>query len=230
MIKRVIGLILLTAAINNQVMAEKPVIGYPEIRLANFERMQEIVDQGTDLNAFDSDDFSPLFLAVWLGEIEVAKFLIDNGADVNLVRNDGATPIYLSPNGEMINFLISQGANLEHTSPYGFTPLTLAIYYQRIRIAEHLVKMGADVNVMKLEGRTPLNILNERKNTEQGKREQRLRELIIAAGGKDIVVHNQSNPYDDVVSSSEDSNCSEPSEDQNKRNINSYEDCDNRKQ
>lgn len=173
-------------------LAEIPVISYPDIRLVDFETIQEKIDKGTDLNAFDSSDVSPLFLTVLLGEVDVAKLLIDNGADVNLIRSDGATPIFLSPNAEMIDFLVSQGAEINHATPFGYTPLTSAMLDRKYWMAEHLVRIGADVNVMKLEGRTPLNILNQRKDTPLGKRESLLRELIIAAGGQDISIQNQS--------------------------------------
>ena len=188
MIRRISFILFLVMLVKMTATAGKPVIGYPEIRLANFEKMQEIIDQGTDLNAFDAENMSPLFLASWLGEDEVAKFLVSNGANVNLTRNDGVTPIFLSRNGEMIDTLIGLGANINHTTPNGITPLTSAILRHDIRIAEYLVNMGADVNVMKQNGRTPLSILNERKDTPLGKREEPLRQLIIAKGGKDITM------------------------------------------
>ena len=197
MITRTILVVFLVILFSMTVEAGEPVIGYPEIRLANFEKMQEIIDEGTDLNAFDDENMSPLFLASWLGEVKVVKFLISNGANVNLTRSDGVTPIFLSLNGEMIDTLVGLGANINHTTPNGITPLTSAILKHDIRIAEYLVKKGADVNVMKLNGRTPLSILNERKDTLLGKREESLRQLIISRGGKDITSQN-TDKFDNV--------------------------------
>lgn len=191
MLKKNLVLSLITIVCTQLVSAEQPVISYPDIRLADFKAMQEKIDKGTDLNAFDSSNVSPLFLTVLLGEVDVARFLIENGADVNLIRSDGATPIFLSPNEEMIDFLVSRGADINHATPYGFTPLTSAMLDQKFWMAEHLVRIGADVNVMKLEGRTPLNILNQRKDTPLGQRESHLRKLIIAAGGQDFSIRNK---------------------------------------
>lgn len=207
-------------------IAEKPVIGYPEIRLADIEKVREKINQGAELNIFDSSDISPLFLTALLGEIEVAKVLVENGADVNLVRSDGATPIFLSLNGEMIDFLVSQGANINHSTPYGFTPLTSAIYYQKYRIAEHLVKIGADVNVLKLEGRSPLNILNERKDTPLGNREKDLRNLIIAAGGVDIASPNKKEGTQKVISRQSRDNCDRSEVRKHQGSLNLYGDCE----
>ena len=216
----------LTSLSNIPVTAENPVIGYPEIRLADFDRMREIIKQGTDLNAFDSDDFSPLFMSVWLGDIEVAKFLIENGANVNLVRSDGATPIFLAPTADMVDFLVSQGANLEHTTPYGFTPLTSAIFDENTYIAEHLVKIGADVNVLKLEGKSPLNMLNERKNIYIKRREKKLRDLIIASGGKDIDLQAGERSDDEEYLNFYDSSCLAISEERNNRKTPELNECD----
>ena len=225
MIKRIILVVFLVMLFSITAEAGKPVIGYPEIRLANFEKMREIIEQGTDLNAFDAENMSPLFLAAWLGEDEVVEFLIKNGANVNLTRSDGVTPIFLSLNGEMIDTLIGLGANINHTTPNGITPLTSAILRHDIRIAEHLVKMGADVNVMKLSGRTPLSILNERKDTSLGKREESLRQLIIVAGGKDITSQN-ADEFDNVQDiNKKDDNCASVDISDHNKSVDTHTDC-----
>ena len=226
MIRRISFVLFLVMLVKVTATAGKPVIGYPEIRLANFEKMQEIIDQGTDLNAFDAENMSPLFLASLLGEDEVVEFLINNGANVNLTRSDGVTPIFLSRNGEMIDTLIGLGANINHTTPNGITPLTSAILRHDTRIAEYLVKMGADVNVMKLNGRTPLNILNERRDTTLGQREESLRRLIIAAGGKDITSQNI-DQFDKVqdINRNDDSCASVDTSDYNK-SVSTHTDCE----
>ena len=223
-------LIFLTLLFNELVFADSPVIGYPEIRLANFERMKEIIEKGTDLNTFDKNDISPLFTSVRLGDIKVTKFLIENGANVNLVRSDGATPIFLAPTADMVDFLISQGANLEHTTPYGFTPLTSAIFDENTHIAEHLVRIGADVNVLKLEGRSPLNMLNERENIYIKRREKTLRDLIIAAGGKDIAIPTKNQSKVEKQTNTENDNCDSPAKGRYKDNLNKLGDCEFYKQ
>ena len=230
MMKSCLRLIFLALLFNGLVFADSPVIGYPEIRLANFERMKEIIEKGTDLNTFDENDISPLFTSVRLGDIKVTKFLIGNGANVNLVRSDGATPIFLAPTAEMIDFLISHGANLEHTTPYGFTPLTSAIFYEKTHIAEHLVRIGADVNVLKMEGRSPLNMLNERENIYIKRREKTLRDLIIATGGKDIAIPTKNQSKVEKIPNNEYDNCDNPAKGRYKDNVNKFGDCEVYKQ
>ena len=44
-----------------------------------------------------------------------------------------------TPIGQIVDFLISQAANLEHSSTLGFAQQSLAIYFRGVRTAIHFV-------------------------------------------------------------------------------------------
>ncbi|MGL5028760.1 MAG: ankyrin repeat domain-containing protein [Wolbachia pipientis] len=52
-----------------------------------------ILIEGADLNAQDECSWTPLYYAVYSGNIDVVRFLIDQGADYNITDNEG-TPVY----------------------------------------------------------------------------------------------------------------------------------------
>lgn len=115
--------------------------------------------------------------AVENGSIEaVASLLEENPAMVNLRYHRGWTPLHrivnITGNKEMIEFLITKGADINAKSQSGYTPLHYAVMlvcfqsrdpsikkdidYQAI--IECLLQHGADVNSWKDDGETPLGI------------------------------------------------------------------------
>jgi ankyrin repeat protein len=52
--------------------------------------------------------------------------------------------------------LIKSGAAVDATDKYGVTALGFAVYQQRLAVARKLIDLGADVNHVDDEGRTPL--------------------------------------------------------------------------
>ena len=181
-----VSLVFLTAIGSVFAYEKKPILGMDLIRSGDFNEVSRLIENGAKVNSLDEYGVSPLVYAVILVHPELVEFLIDNGADVNLPNTDGSTPIFFAPNSEIFELLVNAGADVNHKTPDGGPALIGAIFMDEIWQAEALVKYGADVNVLNPNGRSPLNILNERKNTRIGKFEENLRKLIIAAGGKDI--------------------------------------------
>lgn len=94
------------------------------------------------VNDISSDGFSPLGLAVFFGHYHTAEYLIELGADVNRP----------SSNKMRVRPLHSAAANKDET---------LAL-----RLAERLIKAGADVNVSQRGGWTPLHQAAAHGNTD----------------------------------------------------------------
>ena len=187
-----VSLVFLTAIGSVFAYDNKPVVGMDLIRSGDSNEISRLIKDGAKVNSLDEYGVSPLAYAVALLHPELVEFLIDNGADVNLPNKDGQTPIFFATNFEIFELLVDAGADVNHQAPDGGTALIGAIFMDEIGQAEALVKHGADVNVLNPNGRSPLNILNERKNTYKGKFEENLRKLIIAAGGKDISIRPRS--------------------------------------
>ena len=100
------------------------------IKAGNIEAVKQHLEAGTDVNASDNLGRTALHKASgWQGQSEIVELLISNGADVNAKRSDGAIPLHY------------------------------AVYYNRMENAEILLSNGADLNAKDGDqnGATPLH-------------------------------------------------------------------------
>jgi len=84
----------------------------------DIEEVKLLIEGGADVNYPGySDRWTPLYLAVDRGRIDICILLLDNGADVNYSDNNGWTSlmlaVYLS-RIEIIKLLLIRGANVNH--------------------------------------------------------------------------------------------------------------------
>lgn len=80
-----------------------------------YRRMIEhVLEHGADVNAYDNAGWQPLHVAIVKGNVYIMKLLIDAGADVEA-----------------------------RTRPVGFTPMNIALLYQRYEPAKFLIELGA---------------------------------------------------------------------------------------
>ena len=95
------------------------------------------------------------------GDLDKVKEILEknpellDGEDVQ-----GNTPLTLAANSgrkEVVEYLITKGADLNSTNTYKYTPLHYSILRRHIGIAGMLVEAGADVNVPNVWGYTPLH-------------------------------------------------------------------------
>lgn len=80
---------------------------------------------------FAKDGFTPLQLACYFGQAEVALWLIEKGADIHAVSKNGATlqaihAAVAGRNASIVGALIDAGADLSTEQAGGFTPLMAA--------------------------------------------------------------------------------------------------------
>ncbi|MGL4563537.1 MAG: ankyrin repeat domain-containing protein [Brevinema sp.] len=97
------------------------------------------------------------------------KSLLEIGGNVAAVNIDSIPMIHGSVSlglKDMVIFLLNHGANIEQTSPYGDTPLTMAVYAEEFDIVEYLINYGANINHRETNGDTSLHIAVRRKNKE----------------------------------------------------------------
>eukprot|EP01089_Gocevia_fonbrunei_P002425 TRINITY_DN12392_c0_g1_i1.p1 TRINITY_DN12392_c0_g1~~TRINITY_DN12392_c0_g1_i1.p1 ORF type:complete len:294 (+),score=57.93 TRINITY_DN12392_c0_g1_i1:36-917(+) len=70
-----------------------------------------------DPNCTTKSGITPLHLAVWTGNLEMAVLLIQNGADVNANDQNGWSPLHFAArrgHEDLFNLLLDSGAKLEH--------------------------------------------------------------------------------------------------------------------
>lgn len=123
-------------------------------------RVRTLVEQGSDVNAKDSQGVTPLHYAAQMGHIEIMEILISRGADVNVsTSKDGAAPIHLaSANGQLeaVRLLTKHGANVNKANNYRATPLHFAADHGYAAIVSLLIDHGASVNAKASNGRTAM--------------------------------------------------------------------------
>ena len=69
---------------------------YRAAGLGNIEAVKQHLAAGTDVDAKDNYDYTPLHRAALNGHEEIVELLVAEGADVNMREIDGRTPLDLA--------------------------------------------------------------------------------------------------------------------------------------
>lgn len=122
-----------------------------------------VAENPAAINSYSADGFTPLSLAAFFGEREVAQWLLANGADVNAVAKNATgytalTGAVARGDTEIVHLLLSHGANAAHRYGAGYSALHEAVAGGKLEIAKLLLEHGADANVRTEDGQTPLSM------------------------------------------------------------------------
>jgi len=107
-------------------------------------------------NTVNDAGYSPLILACYRGNNEVAKFLIENGSDINGTSSMG-TPLMASivkGNAEIATLLIKHKADVNITDANGTTALMYAVQFKNIPLTKLLLDHKADKTKLDKTGKT----------------------------------------------------------------------------
>ena len=140
---------------------------------------------GVDMNGQDNDRRTPLHLAAFYGQVDVAESLLEYAAEVNAADISGHTPLHQVTLGNhdyrrfgmdswhlkehpgrvirLAERLLESGAEINAQNKDHETPLHLASRLRLHEMAQFLLKHGAKVYVMNSEGKTPLQLATGRK-------------------------------------------------------------------
>ncbi len=122
-------------------------------------KVQNLLQQGADVNEKNKNGFSPLILACLFGKSDVAKVLLDKGANVNIQDDGGMAPIILAAgngNVPLMKILLAKGAKLDMTDNKGRTAMHFAAMRSKLNALQFLLETGADLQSLDSEGNTPL--------------------------------------------------------------------------
>ena len=140
---------------------------------------------GVDMNGRDNDGRSPLHLAAFYGQVDVAESLLEYAAEVNAADISGHTPLHQVTLGNhdykqfgmeswllkkhpgrvisLAQRLLESGADVNAQNKDHETPLHLASRLRLHEMARLLLEHGAKVDVMNSEGKNPLQLATGRK-------------------------------------------------------------------
>ena len=110
--------------------------------------VEALLSKGAEIDVEDRYRCTPLMLAAESGHNDIFLYLIDHGADVNKKEGRKRTALhYASERGdlEVVEALLSKGAEIDVEGKDRWTPLILAVKYQKFAIMCHLIKAGANV-------------------------------------------------------------------------------------
>ncbi|KAM4688925.1 transient receptor potential cation channel subfamily A member 1 [Discoglossus pictus] len=115
------------------------------------------------INFTDNEKSSPLHVAVQNGGLEIVKACISYGAKVDLKQCDNATALHFAATQgatEIVKFMVSSytGDKKIVDLPDGNneTPLHKSALFDHVDLAEYLISMGANIDNVDNESRTPL--------------------------------------------------------------------------
>ncbi|MBW4890713.1 ankyrin repeat domain-containing protein [Mucilaginibacter sp. HMF5004] len=136
--------------------------------IGKFDVVAHLVYMHPDLvNEFSDDGFTPLGLACYFSQPEIARFLVLKGADVNLASRNGfhVAPIHsavAANQTEITRMLIEHGAMVNVKQQSGVTPLHSAAQNGNLEILILLLENGAQVNVRMEGGKLPADLAEEK--------------------------------------------------------------------
>src|SRR6201996_442186 len=116
---------------------------------------------------YAEDGFTPLGLACYFGQAEVARYLVLKGANVNLPSNNGfqVFPIHSAASGnhtDIVRMLVENGAQVNVTQQAGVTPLHSAAQNGNLEMLIILLENGAEVNSRMEGGKLPADLAREK--------------------------------------------------------------------
>ena len=116
----------------------------------SLECIKLILEAGADINHMSHSLLTPAMGGSQLGDNEaIAKVRLTRGAAIEASRHQKFTPLYvaaLTNNVDSLAFLLECGASVDVSSWNCSTPLSMAISFSNHRMAEELIKRGADLN------------------------------------------------------------------------------------
>ncbi|HZU28132.1 MAG TPA: ankyrin repeat domain-containing protein [Bryobacteraceae bacterium] len=127
-------------------------------------RVEQLLDSDRSLvRALTRDGWTPLHLAAFFGQKEVAEALIAHGADVNArsvnaMRNMPLHAAAAGRSNEVVGVLLAHGADVNARQQGGWTALHAAAQSGDAAMATALLDAGAEVNARADNSQNPMDL------------------------------------------------------------------------
>ena len=137
-------------------MAENDASLYSAAYHGNAASVRRLLARGADYNwRHPHGGATALYVACEFGHKEAARVLLDAGAPVDLARDDGATPLSKAcqegQRVDIVEMLLNKNAQVDRLDSNGMTVLWVATHQGKLKLAEILLKAGADPTI-KVQG------------------------------------------------------------------------------
>ena len=126
-------------------------------RNGSVEDIQLLMKDNKDsINTKNQNGFSPLLLACYRGNTEVAEFLIENVKNIDDISPEGTALVACIYKGDqkMSELLLKKGANPNVQNGNGTTALMYAVQNQNIDLVKLLLNNEANKNIKDKQGKT----------------------------------------------------------------------------
>lgn len=163
-------ILVLGIFLNSLVLAQDKTKSIFDIaRSGTVTEVKELMKQNPEvINETNESGFSPLILACYRGNVEVAKFLIDHVKDVNFKSKEGTALAGLSVkyNKDLVEGLLKRNADPNIADATGYTPLFWAVKFGNKELVELLLKYKADKSKKDSMGMTPFEYALQTNNKD----------------------------------------------------------------
>lgn len=140
-----------------------------------FEKIENLVKNGGDVNTKDNDDRTLLHYAVNNGNIDIVNILLKNGANVTQITNKGNTPLHIATSKghkEIVKVLLQHVSRDKlndfidaKTVSGSTTSLHVAAKNGFLEIVKSLLKYGATYNIENKESKMPIDLSKDQNVT-----------------------------------------------------------------
>ena len=130
-------------------------------RKGELQQVQVMYSINPDIiHSEDHRGFTPLMIAVYNDQPEVADFLLEKGARLamqDMSGNSALMGVCFKGYKTIAEKLLQAGADVNQRNANGATALTFAATFGHLEIAEMLMRNGADLNLRDSRGKSPLD-------------------------------------------------------------------------
>ena len=164
-----ISLLILFISMFSNAQESKPKDVFDIARYGSVEEMKALESKNADtINSVNKMDFTPLILACYKGNIEVASYLTKRVKDVNYNSPSGTALAASVVKGNMVlsKLLLDYKANPNLADTSGMTPLIYAIQFKNTELVKLLLNYKADKNLADNSGKMPFEYAVFTKNQE----------------------------------------------------------------
>lgn len=147
----------------------KPKDVFDVARYGSVEEMKALETKNSDtINALNKMEFTPLILACYKGNTEVASYLTKRVKDVNYNSSSGTALAASVVKGNLVlsKLLLENKANPNLADAGGMTPLLYAIQFKNVELIKLLLSYKADKKLADGTGKMPFEYAVFTKNQE----------------------------------------------------------------